>query len=102
MAAMYEFLRTLTALGGGFLVCGCFYPHCRSPHPRCHSPRKRGIQYAAASRLNQRRLGVLGRPVKPGDDSELLCRLQRRPRLLRRDPECIRSLEQEIGAETQG
>jgi len=28
----------------------------------------RGIQYAAASRLNQHRLGVLDRPVKPGDD----------------------------------
>jgi hypothetical protein len=30
----------------------------------------RGIQYAAASRLNHRRLGVLDRPVKPGDDTE--------------------------------
>src|SRR5881628_636564 len=33
MAAMYEFLRALTALGGGFLACGCRYPHCHSPHP---------------------------------------------------------------------
>ncbi|OSI60896.1 hypothetical protein BSZ21_36340 [Bradyrhizobium canariense] len=31
----------------------------------------RGIQYAAASRLNHRRPGVLGRPVKPGDDTEV-------------------------------
>src|SRR4051812_10583551 len=31
----------------------------------------RGIQYAAASRLNHNRLGVLDRPVKPGDDREL-------------------------------
>ncbi|TFV80109.1 hypothetical protein E4K64_03875 [Bradyrhizobium frederickii] len=37
---------------------------------RCHAPRKRGIQYAAAHRLNHDRLGVLDRPVKPGDDTE--------------------------------
>ncbi|TFV44698.1 hypothetical protein E4K65_26715 [Bradyrhizobium niftali] len=30
----------------------------------------RGIQYAAASRFNHRRLRVLDRPVKPGDDAE--------------------------------
>src|SRR3954468_9399097 len=30
----------------------------------------RGIQYAAASLLSHDRLGVLGRPVKPGDDIE--------------------------------
>jgi hypothetical protein len=30
----------------------------------------RGIQYATASRFNHCRLGVLDRPVKPGDDSE--------------------------------
>ncbi|MEY9880766.1 hypothetical protein [Bradyrhizobium sp. USDA 329] len=30
----------------------------------------RGIQYAAASPLNHSRLGVLDRPVKPGDDTE--------------------------------
>ena len=30
----------------------------------------RGIQYAAAYRFNQNCLGVLDRPVKPGDDSE--------------------------------
>jgi hypothetical protein len=29
----------------------------------------RGIQYAAASRFNHSRLGVLDRPVKPGDDT---------------------------------
>ncbi|QOZ42607.1 hypothetical protein XH89_03315 [Bradyrhizobium sp. CCBAU 53340] len=29
----------------------------------------RGIQYAEASRLSHGRLGVLDRPVKPGDDS---------------------------------
>ncbi|RXH00252.1 hypothetical protein EAS61_11405 [Bradyrhizobium zhanjiangense] len=29
----------------------------------CHSPRRRGIQYAAASRFNHDRLGVLDRPV---------------------------------------
>ncbi|TFW52038.1 hypothetical protein CT676_42795 [Bradyrhizobium sp. MOS001] len=70
MAAMYEFLRALTALSGGFLGRWCRYPHCRSPHPRCHSPRRRGNQYAAASRLDHWRLGVLGRPVEPGDDTE--------------------------------
>ena len=31
---------------------------------------ERGIQYAAASRFNHWRLGVLDRPVKPGDDTE--------------------------------
>ena len=30
----------------------------------------RGIQYAAASLFNPDRLGVLDRPVKPGDDTE--------------------------------
>ncbi len=30
----------------------------------------RGIQYAAARPLNHSRLGVLDRPVKPGDDTE--------------------------------
>jgi hypothetical protein len=30
----------------------------------------RGIQYAAAPRLNHNRLGILDRPVKPGDDTE--------------------------------
>ena len=29
----------------------------------------RGIQYAAACPLNHNRLGVLDRPVKPGDDT---------------------------------
>jgi hypothetical protein len=31
--------------------------------------RDRGIQYAAACLLNHHRLGVLDRPVKPGDDT---------------------------------
>ena len=30
---------------------------------------KAGIQYAAASRFYHKRLGLLDRPVKPGDDS---------------------------------
>ncbi|TMJ50090.1 MAG: hypothetical protein E6G85_19310 [Alphaproteobacteria bacterium] len=33
-----------------------------------HHPRRRVIQYAAAFPLNHYRRGVLGRPVKPGDD----------------------------------
>ncbi|RZN13290.1 hypothetical protein CWO91_00185 [Bradyrhizobium genosp. SA-3] len=33
---------------------------------------RRGIQYAAASRFNHCRLGVLDRPVEPGDDSAWL------------------------------
>nr|WP_041756736.1 hypothetical protein [Bradyrhizobium sp. ORS 278] len=33
-------------------------------------PAKAGIQYAAAHRFNQRRLGILDRPVKPGDPAE--------------------------------
>jgi len=32
-------------------------------------PRKWMIQYAAASRLHLGVSGILGRPVKPGDDS---------------------------------
>jgi hypothetical protein len=35
----------------------------------CHHPRKRVIQYAAASRLIASASGILGRPVKPGDDT---------------------------------
>ncbi|QAU44870.1 hypothetical protein XH91_05580 [Bradyrhizobium guangzhouense] len=38
-------------------------------HSRCHAPRRRGIQYAAAPRFNRSCLGVLDRPVKPGDDT---------------------------------
>ena len=33
-----------------------------------HAPRKRGIQYAAASRSHRNFSGILDRPVKPGDD----------------------------------
>src|SRR6266404_6199399 len=33
-----------------------------------HTPRKRGIQYAAASRFYYQCLGILDRPAKPGDD----------------------------------
>ena len=36
---------------------------------RCHHPRKRMIQYAAAPRFIIGASGILGRPVKPGDDS---------------------------------
>ncbi|RZN00388.1 hypothetical protein CWO91_34150 [Bradyrhizobium genosp. SA-3] len=40
---------------------------------RCHAPRRRGIQYAAASvataRYPTHASGILDRPVKPGDDS---------------------------------
>jgi hypothetical protein len=38
-------------------------------HAHRHHPRKRMIQYAAASRINRQRAGILDRPVKPGDDS---------------------------------
>lgn len=38
-------------------------------HFRRHAPRKRGIQYATAYRFNRNPLGVLDRPVKPGDDT---------------------------------
>jgi len=30
-----------------------------------HAPRRRGIQYAAASRFNHRRRGILDRPPEP-------------------------------------
>jgi len=40
------------------------------PHtPNCHHPRKRVIQYAVASLPDHSRHGILGRPVKPGDDA---------------------------------
>ena len=44
---------------------------CKKPlHTTAVMPAKAGIQYAAASPLNHDRLGVLDRPVKPGNDSE--------------------------------
>ncbi|MDD1535685.1 hypothetical protein C7U89_20235 [Bradyrhizobium sp. WBOS4] len=61
MAAMYEFLRALTASDPEFLRRRRSYPHC-------HSPPKRGIQYAAAHRSIIAVSGILGRPVEPGDD----------------------------------
>src|SRR6266496_3784158 len=36
-------------------------------------PAKAGIQYAAASRFYNWRSGILGRPVKPGDDTLCTC-----------------------------
>src|SRR5882724_1771205 len=36
-------------------------------------PAKAGIQYAAASRFYHWRSGILGRPVKPGDDTLCTC-----------------------------
>jgi hypothetical protein len=35
---------------------------------RVDHPRRRGIQYAAASRFDHERLGLLNHQVKPGDD----------------------------------
>ncbi|SHH42185.1 hypothetical protein SAMN05443248_4757 [Bradyrhizobium erythrophlei] len=35
----------------------------------CHHPRRRMIQYAAASRSIAGASAILDRPVKPGDDS---------------------------------
>jgi GIY-YIG catalytic domain-containing protein len=35
----------------------------------CRPPRKRGTQYSRGVRDKSRGRGVLGRPVKPGDDS---------------------------------
>jgi hypothetical protein len=32
-------------------------------YPRCHAPRRRGIQYAAAFESNDRRFGVLDHPL---------------------------------------
>ncbi|MCP3370176.1 hypothetical protein [Bradyrhizobium cajani] len=39
-------------------------------HPAVMPRLDRGIQYAAAHPLNHSHLGVLDRPVKPGDDTE--------------------------------
>ncbi|TFV74740.1 hypothetical protein E4K64_18055 [Bradyrhizobium frederickii] len=69
MAAMYEFLRALTASDSEFLRRWRSYPHCHFPHLHCHFPRKRGIQYAAAHRSIIAVSGILGRLVEPGDDS---------------------------------
>ncbi|PJG50574.1 hypothetical protein CVM73_35575 [Bradyrhizobium forestalis] len=56
---------------------------CCSPYLRCHSPRKRGMQYAAASRLNHNCLWNTGSPAFAGDDSERVAARVRpsRPRL---------------------
>jgi hypothetical protein len=43
---------------------------CAHDENCCHTPRKRGIQYAAASRLIPGVSGILDRPVKPGDDGK--------------------------------
>jgi hypothetical protein len=40
----------------------------------CHHPRKQMIQYAAAPRFIISASGILGRPVKPGDDGYLVDR----------------------------
>ncbi|PSO32396.1 hypothetical protein C7G41_12040 [Bradyrhizobium sp. MOS002] len=41
-------------------------PQPQSNHPqRCHAPRRRGIQYAAAHWTNHNRLGVLDRAMTP-------------------------------------
>ena len=39
----------------------------------CHRPRRRAIEYAAASRCIMIVSGILDRPVKPGDDSGECC-----------------------------
>jgi hypothetical protein len=41
-------------------------------------PAHAGIQYAAAYRFKHCVSGILGRPVKPGDDRDLGCHLARR------------------------
>ncbi|SDI16745.1 hypothetical protein SAMN05216338_101828 [Bradyrhizobium sp. Rc2d] len=51
--------------------------HCHSPPPGLafgepDDRLRRGIQYVAASRFNHKYLGVLDRPVEPGDDSEFV------------------------------
>src|SRR5258708_32752586 len=51
---------------------------------RRHRPRKRTIQYAAAYRMSIGVSVILGRPVKPGDDSCVLC--SARPPPLSGDP----------------
>ncbi|GLR98945.1 hypothetical protein GCM10007858_65880 [Bradyrhizobium liaoningense] len=43
-----------------------------APHTGVMPRLDRGIQYAANYRLTHARLGVLGRPVKPGGDSDVL------------------------------
>src|SRR3954451_5510123 len=54
----------IEAQGGGLMWCGC-------PIFRPHHPRRRVIQYAAAYRCHTIVSGILDRPVKPGDDSEV-------------------------------
>ncbi|SDI07936.1 hypothetical protein SAMN05216338_10173 [Bradyrhizobium sp. Rc2d] len=43
-----------------------------SPHRGCHAPRKRGIQYAAASRLKHCRFWNTGLPAFAGNDTEFV------------------------------
>ena len=54
---------------------------CRGSVDACPSsvmPRfKRGIQYSRGASREHDYLRTLDRPVKPGDDTELLCALQR-------------------------
>src|SRR4051812_36256928 len=69
MAAMYEFLRDLTALGGGFLACWSRYPHCHFPHPPLSFPAKAGIQYATAYPYTTAASGLLD-PRLPGMTAE--------------------------------
>jgi hypothetical protein len=54
------------AIGDGLV--GRYASHMFSRHP----PRKRGIQYAAAYQFIISVSGILGRPVKPGDDSDFV------------------------------
>jgi hypothetical protein len=50
---------------------GHVFERCAGAQHSAVMPRlDRGIQHAAASPLNHSRLGVLDRPVKPGDDTE--------------------------------
>ena len=46
----------------------CLEVATQAPHPHCHRPRMRAIQYAAASRLKHCCLWNTGCPVKPGED----------------------------------
>jgi hypothetical protein len=61
-------MRTAAGIKPGFV-------HIRAFSPARHPPRKRGIQYAAAYRSIISVSGILGRPVKPADDTGIVAEL---------------------------
>ncbi|QQO15322.1 hypothetical protein JJB99_03810 [Bradyrhizobium diazoefficiens] len=63
-------MSVLFGAGRGLVLVGCVSDRSAAAPLSAVMPRlDRGIQYAAACPLDHIRLGVLDRPVKPGDDT---------------------------------